>query len=142
MVYLSSLVEPRSHEVLEGILAQARDNNREAAITGLLVCHQGNCLQVLEGPRDAVLDCFGRIENDARHRGCVVLTSEPVAQREFEDWDMAFVPFDDLHPDNRQNFIDLHDLRHSGKLEGMKGDKKLEILVGTFLGGFRDLAFL
>lgn len=110
MVYLSSLVEPQSHEVLEG-------------------------------PRDAVLDCFARIENDERHRGSVVLTSEPVAQREFEDWDMAFAPFDDLHPDNRQNFIDLHDLRHSGKLERMKGDKKLEILVGTFLGGFRDLAF-
>lgn len=141
MVYLSSLVAPRSHEVLEDILVQARDNNREAEITGLLVSHQGNCLQVLEGPRDAVLDCFARIESDPRHRGCVVLASEPIEERDFEDWDMAFVPFDDLHPDNRQNFIDLHKLRNSGKLEGMKSDKKLEILVGTFLGGFRDLAF-
>lgn len=76
------------HEVGEIIRASIR-NNRDTALTGLLLVHAGWFLQALEGPAAAVDRTYLRIGADSRHEACRVLASGPAAQREFGDWNMC-----------------------------------------------------
>lgn len=64
-------------------------NNREAAITGLLLAHQGHFLQALEGPAEAVMTTYGRICNDRRHSDTKIISSAPAESRMFADWNMC-----------------------------------------------------
>ena len=63
-------------------------NNRDVAITGLLLAHQGWFVQALEGPVRAVADTYARILRDDRHVGPIVL-AEGSAMRAFADWNMC-----------------------------------------------------
>jgi len=68
----------------------SRRNNARVAVTGMLLYHDGNFMQALEGPREAVTRVFGRIERDARHGGSLVLLQADRPQRLFTEWSMAF----------------------------------------------------
>jgi hypothetical protein len=76
------------HEVEDLIRASIR-NNREAAITGLLLVHAGRFVQALEGPAEAVMNTYRRILDDRRHRDARVLAAGPAEGREFADWNMC-----------------------------------------------------
>lgn len=76
---------------IEAILAASRRNNAAAGVTGALIFNSGVFAQVLEGPRRAVEATFERIQRDDRHGAVQVLAFEPVDQRRFAGWSMAFV---------------------------------------------------
>ena len=77
-------------ENIGGILARSRRNNTRDGVTGGLLFSDGCFAQVLEGPMEAVMAAFERIQCDERHGEIIVLQSGPVAQRHFSDWSMAF----------------------------------------------------
>lgn len=54
---------------LGAIIRASIRNNREVAVTGLLLLHQDYFVQALEGPAQAVLTTYGRICGDPRHEG-------------------------------------------------------------------------
>jgi hypothetical protein len=56
----------------------------------LLVSGGRRFLQVLEGPDQAVLATYARIQGDPRHRAFVLITCQGVAERAFGDWSMAY----------------------------------------------------
>ena len=64
-------------------------NNRAAAITGLLLAHDGWFIQALEGPAAEVLSAYSRITADPRHEAMTVISAGPAERREFADWDMC-----------------------------------------------------
>ena len=76
-------------EAVDQIVRVSIRNNREAAITGLLLVHAGWFLQALEGPAEAVLTTYGRICNDPRHAETKVLQAGPAEGRLFGDWNMC-----------------------------------------------------
>ena len=76
------------HEV-GGIVRASIRNNRDVAVTGLLLVHQGYFVQALEGPADAVMNTYRRIIEDRRHEDCRLLAAGPAATREFADWNMC-----------------------------------------------------
>lgn len=80
------------HPEVARILAQSRRNNARAGIVGALHYADGNFLQVLEGPRDAVEDLLARLGQDPRHRRLTVVRSQPVEAVSFASWSMKFVP--------------------------------------------------
>lgn len=90
LVYVSSATVPFPTPDLLALLAVSRANNSRAGVTGLLLYRDGNFMQVLEGPEDAVRATFARIEGDRRHKGSLVLLSGPVPSRQFPDWSMGF----------------------------------------------------
>ena len=90
LVYVSSASADLSEDDLQDILCRARETNRDFGITGMLVYLDGCVLQVLEGPRDCVLDLYAKIETDPRHSGARVLIESDVAERSFPDWNMGF----------------------------------------------------
>jgi hypothetical protein len=48
------------------ILATSRRNNVRVGVTGMLLFHKDNYLQILEGPRASVLRLFATVEADPR----------------------------------------------------------------------------
>ena len=91
LVYVSRqrvLAPDLDHEVGQIIQVSIR-NNREVAVTGLLLVHDGWFVQALEGPAEAVMNTYRRILDDPRHEAAKVLAAGPVEQRAFGDWNMC-----------------------------------------------------
>lgn len=78
-------------ETIRGILAASRANNARVGVTGALMFNAGCFAQVLEGPGEAVETTFERIQQDERHGEVSLLALDPVTERLFTDWSMAFV---------------------------------------------------
>jgi len=87
--YISAATRFATARELDDILAVARERNRADQITGLLLYHDGSFAQILEGPDEAVRNCFERIKADDRHLGCRLLLEDETTERYFDDWSMG-----------------------------------------------------
>jgi hypothetical protein len=87
---VSSAVVPFSEPQLLALLEHSCAANTRVGVTGLLLYSGGNFVQALEGSETAVRAVYARIAMDSRHRGCITLIQEPIAERSFGDWSMAF----------------------------------------------------
>lgn len=118
LVYVSSATrEFQSPELLE-ILRTARKNNQGLDVTGMLLYKDGNFMQVLEGPGNAVTELMCSIERDGRHRGMIVLIKKPIEERQFAKWSMAFKDLNELSPDDKAG--------HSAFLDGSLLDQDFQ----------------
>jgi hypothetical protein len=90
IVYVSAARHAFSPAELEALLEKSRANNRRDGVSGVLVYRDGDFLQVLEGPEDAVRRTYARIARDPRHGGVIVLDESEITQRNFGDWSMGF----------------------------------------------------
>ena len=95
LIYVSTATHLLSNEELLEILHVSRRNNQTGPITGLLLYKDGNFMQVLEGPEEAVREIFGKILKDTRHTDITVLSTDPIKERQFSDWKMAFLNLDE-----------------------------------------------
>ena len=77
---------------LTGILVTARHNNPRLDITGALICRADIYLQLLEGPRPAVTQLFGRIARDDRHLDVTLVSARDAPGRLFGGWAMRDDP--------------------------------------------------
>ena len=78
--------------MLDDILTTARILNAENGITGALICRADMFMQLLEGPRAAVTEAFGRILADDRHVNVTLLHMGDTPERLFPDWTMRDDP--------------------------------------------------
>jgi hypothetical protein len=99
LVYTSVANPDFGPENLKDVLSSAAERNRTDGITGMLLYHYRDILQVLEGPKDAVLACFARIEADQRHSRVRVLSRCPIKMSGFSDWKIAFSEPSQLPPE-------------------------------------------
>jgi hypothetical protein len=90
LTYLSSATHLLDERELAELLAQTRPRNEEQGLSGMLLYSDGNFIQVLEGPDDAVDETFARISADPRHHGILVMLREEITERAFPDWSMGF----------------------------------------------------
>lgn len=90
LVYLSTATELFSKEDLANILTVSRANNSALEITGLLLYHDGNIIQVLEGEKDIVRKLYHKIEKDSRHKNVIQLVDGTSDERSFAEWSMGF----------------------------------------------------
>lgn len=89
IVYVSAATRQLSEEALAALLMQARANNARHGVTGVLLYNDGNFMQLLQGPEDAVRNIFAAIKADARHHMVISIVDETGLPREFADWSMA-----------------------------------------------------
>lgn len=75
---------------IEGLLQSARVSNGLDEVTGILIYNGKAFVQVLEGCSQAVDDLMARIVQDTRHRDLLIRDEQPIAQRSFSDWSMAY----------------------------------------------------
>lgn len=90
VVYVSSASEPWSQEELLKALAVFRERNAHRGITGMLLHHDGNFMQAIEGPLPQIEALERRIAEDPRHFGFIALLKRRIPAREFGEWSMAF----------------------------------------------------
>ena len=88
VIYAStSVISLTDAELLER-LEKFRTANIEHGITGLLMYHDGNWIQYIEG--DSVGQLYANICADPSHKGIITLDEGSVAERVFPDWSMGF----------------------------------------------------
>lgn len=92
LTYVSTVAEPMDDCAISQLVNQARENNADLKITGILLYNGLNFLQTLEGPHRDVIDLFSKIAADPRHNGVVCVQSDTPDQRAFEGWTMAYSP--------------------------------------------------
>lgn len=89
MVYTSARMKDCSDEDISQILEASRRNNSKLHLSGLLIYTHNRFIQILEGSKLNITSLYERIQKDARHAGTSVRFFEPVAQRQFGEWNMA-----------------------------------------------------
>lgn len=92
LVYVSRPCPFLDLEDVHDILQVAQRRNNESGITGILSFGRNYFLQALEGPELTVMECLGAIREDPRHTDMRVIYSDPITQRLFPTWSMAYVP--------------------------------------------------
>ena len=83
-----------SEEELIQLLETSRQNNAKIGVTGMLLYKDGNFMQLIEGPEEAVRALHAKISIDPRHRGLITLLQGHQENREFQDWAMGFQSLD------------------------------------------------
>ncbi|MFT5295854.1 MAG: hypothetical protein ACI9YH_001870 [Colwellia sp.] len=106
LVYTSKTSSHFGPEDIENILEKARINNRKNNVTGLLCFNNNFFLQCLEGSRSAVNNTYHHILNDKRHSDIIMLNYSEIAEREFEQWSMGYMP--------QTSLTDAINLKYSG----------------------------
>ena len=124
---------------LGAILDVARENNRRREVTGLLLYHDMQFFQVLEGRHPQVDQTFARIKMDRRHNGCLVIESRAAEARLFDGWAMAYRSIGELNTSQQRNFLDLTKVRARYTAGQPDGDTHTRILIDSFLSSLRDL---
>ena len=137
IIYVSAARELFSDEEIVNLLGVSRRNNREADITGLMIYHEGNFFQVLEGPEEEVSALYDRICSDSRHRQQILLWQGSVGERAFPDWRMGFSRFEQVAAAERDGMQPLEDV--VAAREENVSDAVVKLLMDSFLSSFRDV---
>jgi len=95
IIYVSLATHEMAQAELLALLDQARVHNEAHGITGLLMYHRHEFLQLLEGERDEVEALYATICHDARHQQVYSMWEGPVRARSFDRWAMGFVSPDE-----------------------------------------------
>lgn len=92
-LYVSKARLPAGGELAElaKIIDVACARNAAADLTGCLGYCDGQFVQLLEGPAEALEAALARIKADTRHTDMVVRLRREVRNRSFPDWRMAHV---------------------------------------------------
>lgn len=75
---------------LFNLLTLARERNLRLGITGHLLYSEEVFVQCIEGPPKAVEELWQSIQLDDRHYDIELLKREPIEERRFTEWAMAF----------------------------------------------------
>lgn len=88
--YISSSSAYEAIEDIKHIYKKAKANNLKNSISGILIFHNGNFLQVLEGKQEKVDSTFDKIKFDTRHNNIIKVININIEERIFEDYNFGF----------------------------------------------------
>jgi hypothetical protein len=91
LIYVSTPCQGMDETKLRQILRAARQHNEASGLTGFLAFSSEHFLQVIEGGRAALTNCFTHITRDARHHSLVLLSFDAIEKRSFSDWSMGYM---------------------------------------------------
>jgi hypothetical protein len=91
LTYSSTPRQGMDEAQLRHILRSARKNNEASGLSGFLAFSSEHFVQVIEGGRAALTNCFTHIARDPRHHSLVLLSFDPIEQRGFSDWSMGYM---------------------------------------------------
>ncbi len=108
LIYRSVARESFSKPLIYKMLSEAREFNATHGITGCLLYHKGQFIQLLEGAYNEVKSLYERIQKDERHHQVELLVEEEVSDRIFDKWSMAFQDIGDEHHDSKYKEMMIH----------------------------------
>ena len=101
---------------ISDILNTARTFNEKNNITGCLIFHDGEFIQLLEGNKKLVKDLYANIEKDKRHAHVTLLAEEKKKERMFQHWSMAFNEFTNTDVTNINRALAIDNFTSLAKL--------------------------
>ncbi|TKB95563.1 BLUF domain-containing protein [Pedobacter cryophilus] len=116
LIYISKAKPGLTADDINNILETAIDFNQRNNVTGCLLYHNQEFIQILEGDKKIVKDLYANIWADDRHYDVTLLSEGEKEEREFKSWSMAY---HELSDDDRKkmsqklfanNFIALSEL--------------------------------
>lgn len=120
-------------ELLE-LLHESRLRNEAQSVTGMLIHHRQEFLQLLEGEREVVEALYDAIRRDPRHQQVYTLWENPLRVRSFDRWSMGFVSPDEVALRAHPGYESLLDGGLAGLGLGSSGKRILMKLRDDFLG--------
>ncbi len=96
LLYTSVAKREMSLLELSKLLKQSRKKNVRLNITGLLVYHNREFMQILEGEKETILDLYDTITNDERHTSVKTFWEHSISERGFSKWAMGFINTENL----------------------------------------------
>lgn len=90
LVYISDATQDFTESELQDLLAVCRTKNQANDITGMMIYAGGKFLQILEGDPVVVHELVEKLEMDPRHTHLIVMASDLVDRRHFNEWSMGF----------------------------------------------------
>jgi hypothetical protein len=94
ILYVSAAVRPPSYDEVMHLLNRARERNAEHSVTGILLLVDSSFMQYIEGPEHSLNAIFQVIKDDPMHKSIFEIVNEPIAERLYSEWNMAFVTTD------------------------------------------------
>lgn len=90
ITYCSVASKDMNAKDIDDILQEAEKYNGENNLTGCLLYHNQEFIQILEGEEAKVKAIYDKIALDRRHTAAVILAEGKKEIRAFEDWNMAY----------------------------------------------------
>jgi hypothetical protein len=133
IIYVSLASQSMDTAALTQLLDEARVYNERHGITGMLLYHGQEFLQLIEGEEAEVTALYDAIWKDPRHQQMYKMWEGPIAERSFSSWAMGFVAPGEAALQGRQGYDALlaHGLAASSR--GSRGKKILCNLRDDFL---------
>ncbi|WP_297766432.1 BLUF domain-containing protein [uncultured Muriicola sp.] len=107
LTYRSEAIPEISAKEIEDILDEAKTHNSPNGITGCLVYHNGNFIQLLEGEEEKVLEIYSYIKTDKRHQNPHVISKGWGKERVFKDWNMAYIDMAELKVGDKEKLLKM-----------------------------------
>ncbi|MDC6351266.1 BLUF domain-containing protein [Zeaxanthinibacter sp. PT1] len=95
VIYISKAEPSFSKEKIKEMLLRSKSYNQEHEITGCIVYHKQQFIQLIEGSENDVRELYKNIKQDNRHDKVTTLYDNPCGSRLFPNWSMAFYEFDE-----------------------------------------------
>lgn len=133
IIYISTAELKLTEDALLELLSESQKRNAAKDITGLLLHSDGNIIQVIEGPEDAIKELYAKISIDSRHRGVTLMASKPIETRDFPYFKMGFKRA--RSKDFKSKLPNFSDIVESGGMrveELEKHSKMVSIFLKTF----------
>ena len=89
-IYCSASTDVFSPADLATLLAECRQKNSKAGLTGMLLYSDRTFFQVLEGDRSVVEALLEKLGQDKRHERVTKILLEPIEERAFAQWTMGY----------------------------------------------------
>lgn len=90
ILYISTMKEDYSKEQIIDMLKLFQEKNNKNGISGLMLYHEKNVIQYLEGDKEDLYRLYNNIENDCRHYHIIKIMDEKITKRNFVNWDLGF----------------------------------------------------
>jgi len=123
LTYYSTARPGISSKDIEDILTTSRKHNGANDITGCLLFHNDEFLQILEGEELAVLKLFEKIKADPRHETILKLAENNAEKRSFGQWTMAYhniIP-EDIRPNTGEENLFASNFKGFSELVEQQG---------------------
>lgn len=91
LIYTSKISRDIDSKGVQEIISSARNYNKRAAVTGVLLSNFDCFFQVLEGPDILVKLLFEKIRRDPRHSEVKLVAESQVGGRLFSQWNMSYL---------------------------------------------------
>ncbi len=95
IIYVSVAPGDMAAAELSSLMDKAREHNARRGITGMLLYHNREFMQLLEGEEAEVKALYDAICDDDRHQQVYKMWEGPIAERNFSSWSMGFLAPDD-----------------------------------------------